>query len=255
MTGYSHERLQILHQLAGYGSVFWVVFHATAYLISWRITHHDFHELQESDNVVGIVAGWCVLVIFFTAIVLQRLRYEMFYIIHIVMSMLLLVLVGLHKPDIATKTLVIVIIIATIWAVDRLIRMVKISVFAVRNKVTVTPLPHGGTRIVLRKTPPGAAAGAHCFVWIPGIRKAETHPFTIVSTNPLEFVVSAYDGFTRDLHEYALKNPGKDLRASIDGPYGCVPDLTLFTKVIFIAGMSSPYHVLHFPQALTTSDN
>jgi Na+-transporting NADH:ubiquinone oxidoreductase subunit NqrF len=51
-------------------------------------------------------------------------------------------------------------------------------------------------------------------------------------------VVAAYDGFTRDLHEYALKNPGRVLKASVDGPYGSVPDFTQFDKVIFVAGES-----------------
>jgi NAD(P)H-flavin reductase len=54
----------------------------------------------------------------------------------------------------------------------------------------------------------------------------------------LEFVVAAYDGFTSDLHAYALKNPGKALNASMDGPYGNVPNFMNFTKVAFIAGGS-----------------
>lgn len=76
------------------------------------------------------------------------------------------------------------------------------------------------------------------FLWIPGIRSTESHPFTIASTNPLELVIASYDGFTKDLHAHALKNPGKTLIASLDGPYGVVPNFTSFTKVLFIAGGS-----------------
>lgn len=54
----------------------------------------------------------------------------------------------------------------------------------------------------------------------------------------MEFVITAYDSFTSDLHAFALKNPGKSLRASIDGPYGKVLDFAPFTKVVFIAGGS-----------------
>ena len=50
--------------------------------------------------------------------------------------------------------------------------------------------------------------------------------------------MAAYDGFTSDLHAFAMKNPGQALKASIDGPYGTVPDFTIFDKVVFIAGGS-----------------
>jgi predicted ferric reductase len=154
------------------------------------------------------------------------------------MFMLILVMVGLHRPDFAKKTIVITIFTASIWVADRAYRFLKISFFSFRNTATIIPLPQGGTRIVLRKSPSRAVAGSHAFLWIPAIRATESHPFTIVSTKPLEFVVTAYDGFTSDLHAFALKNPGKSLKASIDGPYGNVPDFPTFTKVVFIAGGS-----------------
>jgi predicted ferric reductase len=78
-------------------------------------------------------------------------------------------------------------------------------------------------------------------LWIPRIRLIETHPFTIVSSTAtsIEFVIAAYDGFTKDLRQYALKHPGASLRASIDGPYGSTPDLTKTAdKVVFISGGS-----------------
>ena len=69
----------------------------------------------------------------------------------------------------------------------------------------------------------------------------ESHPFTIVSATEtsLELVIAAYDGFTDDLHQYALKNPGAVLRASVDGPYGATPNFVKTAdKVILIAGGS-----------------
>jgi NAD(P)H-flavin reductase len=55
----------------------------------------------------------------------------------------------------------------------------------------------------------------------------------------LELVISAHDGFTNDLYKYAMKNPGAVLRASIDGPYGAIPDFSKTTdKVILVAGGS-----------------
>jgi NAD(P)H-flavin reductase len=52
-------------------------------------------------------------------------------------------------------------------------------------------------------------------------------------------VVAAYYGFTNNLHNYAVKHPGAVLRASIDGPYGQLPNLSkVADKVILIAGGS-----------------
>ena len=78
----------------------------------------------------------------------------------------------------------------------------------------------------------------HAFLWLPGVRSTECHPFTIVSTNPVEMVIAAQDGFTKDLHTYAVNNSGKEIRAGLDGPYGYVPDFAAFTRVLCIAGGS-----------------
>ena len=179
-----------------------------------------------------------MLIILATALFLRKLQYEFFYIVHILMFMVIVVMVGLHRPDFTKHTIIITIFTASIWVADRAFRFLKISFFSFGNTATITPLPHGGTRIVLRKSSSRAIPGSHAFLWIPAIRVTETHPFTIVSTKPLEFVVAAYDGFTSDLHAYALRNPGKALKASIDGPYGNVPNFADFTKVVFIAGGS-----------------
>ncbi|KAF5011853.1 hypothetical protein FDECE_2059, partial [Fusarium decemcellulare] len=48
-------------------------------------------------------------------------------------------------------------------------------------------------------------------------------------------VIAAQDGFTRDLHRYASKNPGAILRASVEGPYGQIPDPAQYDKVLLFA--------------------
>jgi len=127
------------------------------------------------------------------------------------------------------------------WACDRILRGCRIIWYCFGNYATINPLPHGGTQIILNRSPFGAVPGSHLFLWIPSIRLVETHPFTIVSSSvsTLELVVAAYDGFTNDLHQYAKKNPGASLRASVDGPYGTIPNLAKSAdKAILIAGGS-----------------
>jgi predicted ferric reductase len=237
LTGYAYEQLNILHQVVGYCTIIWSLLHAVVYIVAWSQTN-SLPELLEKSQVMGIIAGFAMLVILATALILRRLRYEVFYIVHVLMFMLILIVISMHRPDLSRKTLVIVIFAASIWALDRIIRFLKICLFGVGNSAILAPLQCGGTRITLRRAPFGATPGSHCFLWIPGIRMAETHPFTVVSTSPFEFVVGACNGFTRDLHEFALKNPTRYLRASVDGPYGSAPDFTGATKVLFIAGGS-----------------
>ncbi|KAE8418260.1 hypothetical protein BDV36DRAFT_295294 [Aspergillus pseudocaelatus] len=60
----------------------------------------------------------------------------------------------------------------------------------------------------------------------------------MVSSNPPEFVIRAYDEFTRDLYYLAHKKQGQLLRCSMDGEYGQVPVFMEFDKVILVAGGS-----------------
>lgn len=78
----------------------------------------------------------------------------------------------------------------------------------------------------------------HCYVWLPRIRAFETHPFTIVASEPMELIINSYSGFTGDLHRYASENPGASLAVSVEGPYGTFPDPMDYDKVVLVAGGS-----------------
>lgn len=152
--------------------------------------------------------------------------------------MLILIAVGLHQPSWATKSIYITIFAGAIWTADRTLRGIRMLYYSFANRATIYPLSQGGVRVVMKRTPWRAASGTHAFLWIPGVRAFETHPFTIVSTSPLELVVSPQDGFTQDLSALAAKNPGAVLRASADGPYGTLPNFRRFDHVVLIAGGS-----------------
>ncbi|TVY20703.1 Ferric/cupric reductase transmembrane component 2 [Lachnellula arida] len=237
LTAYSYERLNVLHRIAGYSLLVSMILHATIYLAG-DIDQDNLANLREDAQVEGIIAGFLMLLSVALAVLIRKIRYEVFYVTHVVLFIVIIILVGMHRPDFTTKTVIGVIVIGSLWFADRVIRSLRTLFFSFGNTATLTPLPHGGTRVVLRKSPGRAVSGTHCFLWIPGVRALESHPFTISSTKPLELVVAAYDGFTRDLHAAAVKNPGQTLKASIDGPYGTIPNFANFTKVVLIAGGS-----------------
>lgn len=238
LSAYSYERLNGLHQIAGYTTFVHLVLHASMY------THYFFTSgytaiLRETSIVAGIVAGFAFLGLMFSGAIIRQFWYEAFFVIHVVCFLIGLIAVAKHQPDLAKNSvLIMVAVIAGAWGADRLVRGSRMLFYSFNNYAIIEPLPHGGTKIVLTKKPHAAVPGKHCFVWIPAIRKFESHPFTIAATKPMEFVVNAYDGFTRDLHKHAVLNPGARLRVSVDGPYGTFPDPMAFDKVVLIAGGS-----------------
>ncbi|POR38555.1 Putative ferric reductase transmembrane component [Tolypocladium paradoxum] len=237
LTAWSYERLNILHQVSGYATIIHVVIHTgcySAYLVRSGLAGH-FLEIEE---IFGTAAGLSFVILGFGGVVIRRRWYELFYYMHVTFSILAIVSVGLHQPKLSSKVIVATFLAGGIWLLDRLIRLVRLALYSTNNSVKLTPLPSGGTRVTLAKPPVGAASGKHCFLWIPRIRACETHPFTIAAVDPLEFVVSPWNGFTHDLHRYAVSHPGATLRASVEGAYGTVPDAAEYDTVVLAAGGS-----------------
>jgi predicted ferric reductase len=236
LTAYSYERLNCLHQVAGCAMFIAMLLHAALYTAFFNDQGRLVAIYSESGEIAAIVAGFAFLSVVFSALVLRSIWYELFYVTHILSWIVGVIAVGFHRPEFANKTLIIVLIAASMWFVDRVIRACRVLYYSANNEATLHPLPDGSTKIVMKKVPARAEPGKHCFVWIPAIRMFETHPFTIHGSSPVEFTVKACNGFTGDLHKYALANPGAVVKASIDGPYGTFPDPMEFDKIVLIAG-------------------
>ncbi|KAI8957388.1 ferric reductase NAD binding domain-containing protein [Daldinia sp. FL1419] len=238
LTAYSYERLNILHQIAGYTTLIYTILHACIYT-AYFFNEGAVYILQLDIVTAGIILGFALLFSVLAATILRRYQYELFYIIHVALFIVIVVTLGLHRPNFnPDKTLYATVIIGALWFADRLIRFCRLAYNSINNEANVFALPNGGTRIVLKKPLLRARPGKHCYVWLPGIRPFETHPFTIVSSEPMELVVNTYSGFTKSLHKYALNNPGASLKVSVEGPYGTLPDPMDFDRVVLVAGGS-----------------
>ncbi|TQV93913.1 Ferric reductase-like transmembrane component [Cordyceps javanica] len=235
LTAWSYERLNILHRYSGFFAVLHMIIHACSYS-GYFLSLDEPELLTMESSIYGILAGSSFFLLGLSGIVLRPWWYELFYYVHIVFFILAVVMTGMHQPSIIDGFLVITILTGSMWALDRLVRFIRLVFYSFNNHVTLTPLPHGGTRVTLAKAPLGALSGKHCFLWIPAIRSFETHPFTISAMNPLEFVVTAHDGFTKDLHELAASQPGVEFGASVEGSYGTFPKPSRFDHVVLIAG-------------------
>jgi NAD(P)H-flavin reductase len=236
LIGYSYERLNVLHQAAGYTTVMFTVLHGVLYTVQFMAGGRA-ELLRRPSDVAGIVSGFAMAVMFIMPTLLKGSRYEVFYISHVTSFIVIIITAALHQRELAQKVAIMTIVAGALWASDRLVRAGRTIFNARGNTARLYPLPSGGTRVVLARTPACAVAGQHCFLWIPAARKLETHPFSIVTTTPnLEFVVSCRDGFTKSLRALAVEQPGVELRASMDGPYGTFPDPLAFDRVVLIAG-------------------
>ncbi|KAK4973900.1 hypothetical protein LTR42_005890 [Elasticomyces elasticus] len=134
-------------------------------------------------------------------------------------------------------TVVIIGLALLFWILDRSLRLGRWILNGYGNHCTLTPLPGNATKITMRHSIK-ASPGSHAFLWIPSIKLIQTHPFTLVSNDPAEFIVHARDGFTKALFTAAVKCPGKALRAAIEGPYGHMPNIATTDKLVLIAGGS-----------------
>ncbi|OAA72742.1 Ferric reductase-like transmembrane component [Akanthomyces lecanii RCEF 1005] len=235
LTAWSYERLNILHRYSGLFAVLHMIIHACCYS-AYFVGEGEPSMLTMQTSIYGILAGSSFFILGLSGIVLRPWWYELFYYTHIIFFTLAIVMVGLHQPSIVDGFLVITILAGVMWALDRLIRVFRLVFYSANNKVILTPLPSGGTRVTLAKAPLGALSGKHCFLWIPAIRSFETHPFTITAMDPLEFVVTAHDGFTKELHDRAVAQPGVELKVSVEGSYGTFPKPSDFDNVVLIAG-------------------
>ena len=238
ITPVSHSELNILHRIVGYTTALLVLLHAILYTVHFG-RDGRWIKMLEQGNVEGIPAGVAMFVLLMG--IFRHKRYELFYVSHILGFVTVVVTVGLHRPDWAKKLPIVALFIGSMWVLDRIIRAARLSVNLLSNELRCYPLPDSGTRLILKKPSVGAALpGSHCFLWIPGLSFFQMHPFSIVSVGPsgLELVVKPHQGFTKALSEFAHGYPGRVIWASVDGPYGSVPDTTSYDKLVLIAGGS-----------------
>ncbi|CAH0043425.1 unnamed protein product [Clonostachys solani] len=234
----SHTHINRLHRIVGYTTVFLVAIHAAFYTVHFA-RNGKLQSLLKVEDLAGIGAGICMLILLMGFF--RNRHYEVFYASHIAGFVFALVLTALHRPDWAKKLPVVMSFIGFLWAIDRLIRASRFTYNLINNQVVMYPLPGGATRLLLRKpSSQFARPGSHCFLWIPQVSICQNHPFTIVSNDDegLELLMKRREGFTQRVNDLALRNPGRVAWVSIDGPYGSLPDINIYDKLVLIAGGS-----------------
>jgi hypothetical protein len=125
MTAHSYETLNPLHQVAGYTTMSTALVHLIVECLYFQRAKKP-HELLEHEQIYGMIAACSMFVIFLTTIGMKKLRYEAFYIIHLTMFMLMMITVAMHRPDLADKEVIVILVAASMWGSDRIIRGLRI---------------------------------------------------------------------------------------------------------------------------------
>ena len=239
----SHATINTAHRIMGYSAAALAALHGVLYAV-YFVRQGTWERLFEHGNIQGFSAGAGMLVLLFGY--MRHRNYELFYASHVFGFVVTVFFTGIHRPDWAKKLPLVMVIVACMWALERFIRAAKIAYHLVgaglcQEAVVLYPLTDGGTRLLLRsRRAHSVPPGSHCYLWIPCVALGQSHPFTVVSSGSwgMELVIKAHDGFTRRLSELATEKPGSVSWASIDGPYGSLPDLQTTEKLVLIAGGS-----------------
>jgi hypothetical protein len=254
LTSFSYEKLNILHQATGYMTATLAILHGMYFSLLHHVLQHTklrcriFTVAFAKDDLLfvigvkyqrfGIAAGLMMLIIALTSRILIRRRYELFYILHVFFVIAILVTLYLHRPWIKTRTSVVVIICAGLFVLDKMVRVFKYACFSNGTTAKIVPLATGSTRITLNRSLPGAKAGSHAFLWLPRVQALQSHPCTMVSVDPVAFILKARNGFTKDLNRHASTSTNMVTPATIDAAYGAVPSFEKYDRVLLIAGGS-----------------
>ena len=255
LTGWSYEGLNIFHRRLGEWMIILAVLHTVGMFGVWYTLLRPFHFtllhfLSTKLVILGLLAFTAYLAIWATSTGLARqFYYEYFLGLHLVLQVAALVFLFFHH----SHTRPYVLASLGIWALDRI--LVRMMVSPVRVLGTLNLADDRETvllecQIEITKSTSwlprtrithGWQPGQHTFVTLPCLglgHKLQTHPFTIASPAPpkdyvgawpLQLIVRAKDGFSRDVLDLAQKTrrdtrtdgpPEIEVPIILDGPYG-----------------------------------
>lgn len=180
LTGMTYERGIMLHRIAGRV----VLFPACAHM--WveieRLNTHVFSMDEHGEHgavpLTGLVATVAAICIGLTAIEpIRRKVFEVFYILHIVLAVIVYGVGALHDGSVLTWSLV----SGGLWIVDLLYRLIARCGPPV-EVVKAETLPGDAVKLVLtgRKLP--GHPGAFVFMTIPGVSGWQDHPFSLADS-------------------------------------------------------------------------
>ena len=263
LTGISYERFNWLHRWAARTMWLTAIVHWSFFYTEWSLAKIVTMQMDMMPMVKYGFGAWGVV----TWMLLsgfgffRELCYELFVLQHIAAAGTLLWLLFVHVPSYARYNIWLsVAFVAFDWGV-RLIWGIARNMHLLGRSSSKSPgfdtqleaLPGDVVRLTMENVDFTWQAGQHAYLYMPGLRPFELHPFTIASTSSsgkLSMLIQARSGFSRSLHKATTKDVGKRHRAFISGPWGTPPDLSHYETAVLIACSTGATFILPLLQDL-----
>ena len=259
VIGSSHERLNWLHRWVSRTLLVTVTVHGGFFMAEWVRSDFVNLEIELMPMVKYGMGAWAILVWTFLSSLspLRRLAYEFFVLQHIAAAAVFLWLLYVHVPSYASYNVWLAIGFVSF---DRVLRgyLLFYNNFRIRLAQSCNGTQRIGhqvelqaysdiTVITIKDAHLHWKPGQHLYLWLPRLGLLETHPFTIASPyrtpnkchcNEIQLAIRAQSGFTKRVHQYAMRTQGSPdhaLIAFIAGPYGVPPAWNAYETLILIS--------------------
>ncbi|GIK06197.1 hypothetical protein Aspvir_001841 [Aspergillus viridinutans] len=265
LTGFGHERLNVLHRWAGYLCLFLSLVHTIPFFVTpiWEDGALIWYQQYLPRHVWVYGTGLAALVpLVFLCIhslpALRRRMYELFLFIHLPVSVVFVAMLFWHCKNFLASWNYLWATVA-IWIMSYAVRLFYLNwtspfrmSFMIGEESAVTILPHNAIKVTVA-TRMRWKPGQYVYLRMPGISLLGRHPFTIASLcsddfpsaygedyRDLALVFRPFGGFTRKVLLKAFeRGPYKTWTAFLEGPYGGMRrEMAAFDDVIFVAGGS-----------------
>lgn len=262
LVGTSHERLNWFHR--------WVArtMFVTASVHGWHF-YTQYVQAELLDDMIKMMpmikyglGAWSVLLWMNVSSMapFRNMAYELFVLQHIISAAFFLWLIYVHIPVYARYNLWFAIAALCFDRVFRTLLLVWQNVkFRVNRSrcaggqrighlAQVRAVGDSITVVTIKDVHFRWRAGQHLYLWMPKIGLVDSHPYTIACAhklpgtcicNSIQLVVRKHDGFSRRLHNFALKAQSagrkETLTAFVSGPYGLPPRWDIYETLILIS--------------------
>lgn len=196
LTNWSHSTFIVLHRWVARVFAVQVLLHSIIAVILYKAEGTYDTQVKSPYWIWGIVATLCVVILTFgSGLWLRKFAYELFLLMHIVLSIILIVGCWYHAYDLYKFLGGIedwIYAMAGVWFFDRLARIARIAICGPR-RANVTEIGEGYLRLDVPGIPWGCDPGKHVYVYFPTLnplRPWENHPFSVLPSLSSESVDS-----------------------------------------------------------------
>ncbi|KFG84708.1 putative ferric reductase [Metarhizium anisopliae] len=278
LIGSSHERLNWLHRWVARTMFVTATVHGWHFWTEWVRADFLEYELSIMPLVRYGLGAWGVLL--FNVVVgfvpIRRMVYEIWLIQHVLSSVAMLALLGFHIPADARYLLWMSV---SFLAFDRAARGALTAWQNTRWKPSTSAceemrrLGHNMssraigdsiTVLTIKDVHFKWHAGQHIYLWIPRLGLLESHPYTIACAhqikgtcccNSIQLIIRSHGGFSKRIHDFAVKNPAKTLSGYVLGPFGVTTRWETFETLVLIGASTGASFTVPIMEYVAYSEN